>query len=633
MTVTALISPDDPTRITLESEYQDRDRIKTLLSVKWAPKTKVWAAPLTWSTCLALRGTFGEDLVIDQSLKDWAANERKMRVDPAVTLREAISLDDLTHLNPATELAHDVAEEIGLFPHQAAGAAFMATTESCGIFDETGTGKSAQAISALRTMHRAGKDVFPVLVVAPNSVKTPWAREFDHWWPGLEIVKLEGSTAQRRKLLESPAHIFIANYEQLHRHSRLAKYGSTALKRCTECGGMDEAITPAKCEVHDRELNQVHFQTVIADEAHRLKAPSAKQTRAAWAIADKAEYRFALTGTPVQDNLDDLWAVLRFISPNEFPAKGKFLDRYAEIGYNTWGVQQIMGLKKGMEDEFYNVISSRMRRMLKKVVTPFLPPLLTEMRMISMSGAQAKAYREMRKHALVELDDDVVTATSPLSKATRLLQFASSFAEMVPVASTAPVPIDESEITDEGLSPDPSDDFASTLRLSLPSNKITAFLEDVRAGDFGESSLVVFAQSRQLIDLLAAEMTKAEYKFGMITGGQSTDERQQAIDDFQAGKINFVLVTIAAGGVGLTLTKADKMIFLQRSFSSTAMVQAYSRAHRIGSEIHENVTIVHYITEGTVEEKQMDILEGKGARIEEILKDKDLLKKFLADED
>lgn len=653
--VTALIDPDHPDKITLLSGFEHKDTIKSLLASRWDSKSGVWRLPLSWTSCLSLRGAMGDNLVLDPTINVWAKEERRKRVDPARTLRDAIDLEDgRSDLNEATTTLRTLQDELKLFPHQAVGAAYMATTEGCLIADETGTGKSAQSIAALRALSRMGKDPFPALIISPSSVKIPWQREFDRWYPGLQVSVVEGSAVQRRKQLSSPAHVYVMNWEQLAAHSRLASFGATALKRCVECGSLDDAVDEKKCEVHPRELNLIDFRTIVADELHRATAPS-KQTRALWAIADKARYRFGLTGTPMQSNLDDLWFVLRYLFPKDFPAKGKFLDRYANIGYSIWGSMEILGLKQENEAEFQNVLAPIMRRMLKDVVLEFLPPIVTEERYVEMTGAQAKAYRDMKKKSFVEIDDKVLTASSALTRATRLVQFASSFAEVIitpgktedlsrfgdpDLLDELALEVTEPELPDAELGDfeadpasefgyDDSDDFSTDLRLALPSNKISAFLGDVKSGDFGESSLVVFTQSRQLLELLSEQMTKDGYEHVKITGGQKASDRQQAIDDFQEGKVKYILVSIAAGGTGLTLTKADTMVFLQRPWSSTQFTQALARAHRIGSEQHESVTVLHYITKDSIEEWQMEALEGKFGRIEAILRDKDLLRKYL----
>jgi SNF2 family DNA or RNA helicase len=626
--VTARIDPAHPDKITIESGYEHRDSINTMLAVKYDSKAGLWRTPLSWTACTTLRAVFQNDLIIDPTLFEWATEERRVRIDPALALRDAIDLKDgRAELNDATRTAETIAEEIGLFSHQAVGAAFMATTEGCLIADETGTGKSAQAISSLLAMNEMGMDVFPALVVSPSSVKIPWSREYAQWYPDLKVTVVEGSAIKRRKLLEEAAHVYIVNWEQLPAHSRLASFGSQALARCQDCGALDDSTPEKKCEVHTRELNVIGFNTVIADELHRATNPS-KQTRALWAIGDQAKYRFGLTGTPIQDNLDDLWFVLRFIRPLDFPAKTRFLNRYAEIGYNPWGAMEIKGLKESVKEEFHKVLNPLVRRMLKKVVLDFLPPIVTETRYVEMTGAQLKAYKDLKKKDFVELGEETLTVSSPLTKATRLLQFASSYGEVIFTETDKPDVID---LDLEDPFADLDDDFKAQLKLAMPSNKITAFLSDVKAGDFGDSSLVVFAQSRQLLEMLSEEMTKKDLEHCMITGGQNADERQQAIDDFQAGKIKYILVSIAAGGTGLTLTKADTMITLQRPWSSTQFTQALARAHRIGSQIHESVTVIHYITQDSVEEWQMEALNGKYGRIESILEDRKLLAKYLID--
>jgi SNF2 family DNA or RNA helicase len=618
MTLTAYAEIDEaePEKIFVDApEFRHKELVKTLPGVKYSAKDGGWKIPLAWTSCLALRSTFRSDLEIGKRLAIWAHEELTSRIDPALKLRTVRSLSD--KIVPATdivEMAQRTGDEMKLYPHQTAGAAFMATTRQALVGDETGTGKSAQTIGALRVLHRLGYDVFPALAVVPNTIKTTWQREFSTWWPGLQVLSVDGSAAARRKVLETPAHVYVINWETLWRHSRLARYGSTSLKRCKECGGLDERVSPANCEVHTKELNQLVFNTVIADEIHRAKAPQSKQTRALWAIGDRATFRFGLTGTPMQSQLDDLWSILRFLAPAEYPGKTAFVDRFAEIGYNVWGAMEIRGVKEEAKEEFFAAIDTRMRRMTKKAVLEFLPEIVYENRFVDMSPVQAKAYKQMEKETFAELESgETLVAGSSLAKVTRLVQFASSYAELA-----------DRELADGRIE--------TTAKLKMPSSKVQSFVADLRAGDFGESSIVVFAVSRQLIELLSIELAKHDIAHTKIVGGQSTgegSERQNAIDDFQSGKVKIVLVTIQAGGVGLTLTAADTMVFLQRSWSSTDMKQAESRAHRIGSEIHESVSVVNYITKGTVEERQLVMLTGKYGRIEDVVRDGKLMRAIL----
>jgi SNF2 family DNA or RNA helicase len=537
---------------------------------------------------------FKGDLNIGPRLSAWAANELSTRVTPANALRELEEHEG----------------DADLFPHQRAGVAFLSTARRALLADEPGLGKTAQTIRAIKKMSET-ETVFPALIVCPNTLKKNWKREFAMWWPGVNVQVITGSAAQRRKQFDEDADVYIINWESLRTHSRLAPYGSVALARCPECGGHDEKVSENRCEVHIRELNKIDFKAVVADEIHRSKEPKSKQTRALWAATGSADIRFALTGTPIANNVLDLWAILHWLSPSEWPSKTRWIDRMVDTMMNAFGGMLVLGVKPHMEQEFYAAIHPRMRRMLKARVLPWLPPVLRERRDIEMSTKQKKAYTQMRDAMIAELEDGgALVAPSPLTQTTRLLQFASSYAES-----------SVDELTGE-----------MKVILAEPSCKVDALMNDISSGDFGDDSVAVCAVSRQLIELLSTAMTKAKIPHGLITGAQSEDERQQAVDDFQSGKIKWILFTAQAGGVGITLTAARRLVMLQRPWSLVDYKQALDRVHRIGSEIHDSVVIMDYVTEGTIEERVIQVLDEKADNFEQIVRDKTQLLKMLRDD-
>ena len=127
-------------------------------------------------------------------------------------------------------------------------------------------------------------------------------------------------------------------------------------------------------------------------------------------------------------------------------------------------------------------------------------------------------------------------------------------------------------------------------------------------------------------------MIKAKIPHGLITGAQDVDERQKAVDDFQSGKIKWILFTAQAGGVGITLTAARRLVMLQRPWSLVDYKQALDRVHRIGSEIHDSIVIMDYVTEGTIEERVIQVLDSKADNFEQIVHDKAQLAKMLRDD-
>ena len=591
----------DPTgsHIIINADWRFKELCKSLPGSSYDNSSQAWKVPASWSSCLALRSTFKNDLELGDSLKVWATNLKQNFVDPAMALRNVEQLPDGEG-------------DSDLFPHQRAGVKFLATAKRALLADEPGLGKTAQAIRGIKAIKDAGEDVFPALIVCPNTLKKNWQREFAKWWPEAKVQVIKGTPVQRRKQFEEEnVDVYVINWESLRTHSRLAGYGSIALARCPECKGHDERVTINKCEVHARELNKIPFKAVVADEMHRSKDPKSKQTRALWAASGDAQIRFALTGTPIANNVLDLWAILHWISPENWPSKTKWIDRMVNTMLNAFGGMMVMGLKPEMETEFHSAVDPHMRRMLKANVLPWLPPVVTERRDVEMSTKQKKAYDQMRDFMIAELEGSgSVVAPSVLTQTTRLHQFASSYAEMV---------VDDATGEQRAL-------------LSDPSCKVDALMDDINNGDFGDDSDAVCAVSRQLLELLSARLEKDKIPHGMITGAQNEDERQKAIDDFQSGRIKWILFTDKAGGVGVTLTAARQLVMLQRPWSLVDHKQALDRVHRIGSEIHDSILIIDYVTEGTIEERVIQVLETKAENFEQIVNDKSRLLQLLKDD-
>lgn len=582
-------------RIEIKSDWRTKELSQSIPGARWDRDGEVWHLPVSWAGCLALRSTFKDSLVIGPALVEWASNEVATRVEPSMALRDAIDDDE-------------PGGDADLYPYQRAGVKFLITARRAILADDPGAGKSAQAIRALRALYLRGENPFPALIVCPNTMKRVWKREIARWWPGLTVSIVKGSATQRRKALAEPAHVYLINWESLRMHTRLAPYGSIGLRRCAECGGADPDMTEARCEVHERELNKFKWGAVIADECHRAKNPQSRQTRALWGATGDAPIRYGLSGTPIANDVLDLWSILHWVAPSEWPSKTKWVDRLIDVMLNAFGGLHVVGVKADMRGEFERSIYPRLRRMTKEVVLPFLPPIIYERRDIEMGAKQAKAYKQMKNEMIAEIEGELLAAPNQLTQTGRLIQFASSYGELVV-----------------------NEDGSTDLKLAEPSCKIDAFIDDLE--DFGDDSVAVMAVSRQLIELLSARLTKLKIPHGLVTGAVSEYDRDAAIQDFQEGRTRFILFTAAAGGVGITLTKARYLVRLQRPWSRVDDVQAENRVHRIGSEIHENIIIIDYPVVGTIEKRVLQVLDEKEGNFQDVVKDRDLLLKYLRDED
>ena len=568
-------------RLDVACDFSDKELIKTVPGSRWDADRKVWHVPMTWAACVQLRGTFSHRLTMDDFVRDWA-RIRKVEVETARTWHDVI--------DPGVEVE-------GLYPWQVADY-FWANAAGSGMLlgNDQGTGKTMSVEVALRSL----KGALPALVICPNSVKRVWEAEARRAMPDVNVYVIGGGATARQKTivagLADPRGVLVINYESLRSHSRLAPYGSIRLKRCQACGGEDKKVRPAKCHSHPKELNDTGvIKSVVIDEAHRLKDPKSQQTRAVWAVCHDPSVtrRIAMTGTPVANHIGDLWSIMHAVAPEEYPVRSAFLDRYAQMSWNAFGGLDVVGLRQDHAAEFFSFFDARYRRITKVQAAPWLPDKYRSIRYVTLPTKMLKAYRELDEQLITRLDDGtIVFASNNLTQSTRLLQMSSAYGTV---------------------------EADGKYILTEPSPKLDV-MEEILA-ERGGRPMVVAALSRQLIDLAAARLEKSGVSFGLITGADHESDRRRNLDAFQAGRLAALLVTIGAGGEGLTMTAADTILFLQRSWSLIQNLQMEDRVHRIGSEIHEAIHVIDVITEGTIEEDQIVRVQAKLARLEEVRRD------------
>jgi SNF2 family DNA or RNA helicase len=487
---------------------------------------------------------------------------------------------------------------------QRAGVAYLVHGERVLLGDPMGSGKTVQVIRALQVLDRMSRSPFPAVIICPSSLKhTVWKNEIQRWAPELSVSVVDGSAALRRKQIAEKADVTIINWESVALHSRVSGYGDIRL---------------SDKDRQNKELNFLSPRTVVCDEASRLRNPESKQYRAAAWLLRQARFRYAITGTPVNRDAFDLWAILHAIAPEWHPGKTRFGDRFVNTGYSLYGGLTVLGLKPETEAEFRKITLPLYRRLPKEVILPQLPPKLEPViRHTVMAPKQAKAYAQMEKDNIAQLND-ILIAGSQLSVLTRLLQFASASAsvEYTPVLVT----------NDDGTKHTKQ---KAIVKLEDPSGKIDDLIELLQElGD--DEPLVVGAVSSQLINLAAARLKDNGITYALVTGAQKGEERSEAVRAFQAGEIRVILLTLGAGAEGLTLTRARFSLLMQEDWRPDFNEQFADRTHRIGSEIHTSgIQLIKQITPGTVEERKAEVLGAKGVRIEDVMQDKAMLARLL----
>lgn len=574
---TATIDPVRPERITVASSFRCKDAIKAVPGARWDTTDKVWTVPLTWPACLALRAEFGDGLTIGEELRIWAKD---------IGARKAEALKLRAMLEPDADF--EVPAYPGfdaLFPWQHIDAHLIGTMGSYLLLNETGAGKSRSALAGLRRLlvESSKEAVFPLLIVAPKSMLITWARdEVPNFFPKAEINTVTGTPTQIKKALAPGADVYVIGWESLRKFSRVAGFGKIAL---------------TAEEKTDKELQALGFKSVIFDECHRAKNPTAKRTRAAWGVAANIPHRIGLTGSAIQDTVEDLYGVLHMLFPDEYPTKTAYVDRYLEVDWGFFGEREIKGLHPVRRDEFFKNFDSISRRLTKEVVAPWLPPKEREIRWVTLPPALRKAYNDMEKKLVAELaDGSTMKAENNLVRAGRLIQLANAGGEV---------------------------DADGKFTMKAPSPKIDALLEDIDGDDFAGEQVVVYSDSKQLAHLVADAFTKKKLSYVAIDGDVTGDARQEAMDTFQAGDAQFCILT-RAGGEGITLTAGSTMVRLMRSWSLIPHKQSEDRIHRIGSEVHVRIRYIDYITDDTSEMGQMVRLNAKEGRSQEIMRDDEL---------
>lgn len=545
--------------------------------------------PATLYHAVVLRSVFGSHLTYGADIAAWAEGAL---LDERLIAEARTSVPTL-----ASALFDGWADEHQLYPYQRAGTAFMGRAGVSLLADDMGLGKGPQAISTVRLLADAGLDPYPALIVTTNSMKFKMGEEARKWCPGASVSVVDGSADKRRKALMPGHHFYCINWDTLRSHSRLTGYGSVSL---------------TAAEKTEKELNVIPFRTIIADEAHKAKDPKAKQTRALWYLAKKAEYRIALTGTPIANRQLDLWAILHFLDPVVWSSRSDFQDRYVS-GYTAdWGFVPT-GWQQQSKAELFRFVDRYMLRRTKEEVLPDLPAKTYEKRVLPLTTKQASLYKSMKKELMSEVDGEFLFSGDSLTKAGRLHQ----------IASAAPV-LEKRTVIDKETGEEREETFITEL--GKPSNKIDALLEIIE--ELGTKSVVVFALSKKLINLAESELDKHKITSVRVTGDESAEIRALNIQQFQEGLAQVALCTFGAGSEGITLTKADTAVFLQRPWSLVQSRQSEDRIHRIG-QVASKVLIIDLVSEGTIDVEVHNTLVSKGETLQSVTRDKERLSAML----
>jgi len=435
--------------------------------------------------------------------------------------------------------------------------------------DEMGLGKTVQTLAAVRALRDLGGDEFsgrPALVVAPTSLLSNWAAEAEKFAPELRVITLHGSQRKEQFRNVPNADLIITSYGVLARDAEaMSALGSG-------------------------------FSLMVLDEASYIRNPKTNAARSVRKM--NAMARLALTGTPVENSVRDLWSILDFAVPGSLGSQEEFKQRYESVLENERPPAEIMSRLKRR-------VQPHLLRRTKRNVVRELPDKIEQVLFCDLNPAQKGLYAQL-------VDTSRETVRQALGKngggAGR-----ARMAVLTTLLRLRQVCCDP-RLLESGNGREPgaeAGDKASSLA-KIGSAKLELLRDTIQEARDGGHRVLVFSQFVSMLKLIGKELTDADCDYAYLDGSCSTTERTAQVKRFQStDSVPVFLISLKAGGYGLNLTAADTVIHFDPWWNPAVEAQATDRAHRIGQE--RPVTSYKLICRGTVEEKILKLQERKMA--------------------
>ncbi len=419
--------------------------------------------------------------------------------------------------------------------------------------DDMGLGKTLQALAHILLEKQNGRASLPSLVIAPTSLMFNWKAEAERFAPDLRVLVLHGNDRKQHFDLIAGYDLVLTTYPLLPR---------------------------------DREfLTAQRFHLLILDEAHAIKNPKALATQIVHQI--NARHRLAMTGTPLENHLGELWSLFHFLLPGLLGSAESFKQQFRNPIEKFDDKARAMALAQ-------RVRPFLLRRTKSQVVTE-LPPRTDIIRSCELVGAQRDLYESVRSvmHDKIRREIDAKGfRKSQIVILDALLKLRQVCCDPRLLKLTAARKVQQS------------------AKLDMLTSLLPEMIEEGRR-------ILLFSQFTSMLDLIEPEMHLLKIPFVRLTG--ETQDRAQPVQRFQNGEVPLFLISLKAGGVGLNLTAADTVIHYDPWWNPAVEEQATGRAHRIGQT--NPVFAWKLITIGTVEEKILGMQEKKRSLTEGILGD------------
>jgi len=472
---------------------------------------------------------------------------------------------------------HWLPEGLALHPYQLEGVSWARNSwnheTDIILADEMGLGKTIQTVTFLYSLYKEGHCRGPFLVSVPLSTLINWEREFELWAPEFYVVSYVGDKDSRGIIRE---HELSFEEGAVRKGDKASRIRASTVKFHVLLTSYELISIDSAC------LGSVHWEVLVVDEAHRLKNSSSKFFR--FLSGYSINYKMLLTGTPLQNNLEELFYLLNFLTPSKFNDLEGFQGNFAEIA------------KEEQVSKLHQLLGPHMLRRMKADVLKSMPSKSEFIVRTNLAPMQKKWYRNILTKNFESLKSKTGAQTSLLNIMMELKKVANHPYLMTAAAEDAPI------------SPNGLFEVGAMTKACGKLVLLSKMLKKLKATGH---RVLVFSQMTKMLDLLEDFLDGEGYKYERIDGSITGTLRQDAIDRFNAdGAEQFCfLLSTRAGGLGINLYTADTVIIYDSDWNPHNDIQALSRAHRIGQK--NKVMIYRFVTRNTVEERVTQVAKKK----------------------
>lgn len=436
--------------------------------------------------------------------------------------------------------------------------------------DEMGLGKTIQSIAFLYSLFKENISCGPFLVVAPLTTLPNWEREFELWAPDFYVITLS-MTRENREMIKD-YEFYIGNcYPNIPKNSQ-KNYRFHVLLVSYEIINIEASL-----------LKKIKWCALVLDEAHKIKN---RQSKLHQMLADyRFQFKLLLTGTPLQNNLEELFFLLNFLCPKEFDNVEAFTQEFKDLG------------KEKQTEKLHALVKSRLLRRLKSDVLKDIPIKSEIMVPVDLCPVQKKYYRAILTRNYSTLVQRSVNTSSMLN----ILMELKKCCNHPYLFNLSP----EEQPYNEETGMYEYEKLVSSSAKMILLDKILTGLHKMG------HRVLIFSQMTKLLDLVEDYLNQKDWKFERIDGSVNTMMRQASIDRFNSkDSQSFVfLLSTKAGGLGINLATADTVIIYDSDWNPHNDIQALSRAHRMGQL--KKVMIYRFFTRNSVEERILEVAKKK----------------------